>query len=536
MKKNIKRVPINKKGLSSHDKSNNKTHHKAKDTSKSSPRKVSKKHSSGFFYFAIATLIIFSSFFYLYQEHDFDPVSSIRELMRDKGPVAATVNGQRIYFSEVEEYFTRIPDYMQGEITKQVVLDQIISQEVLVQEASRLGVTVTRQELDDFVDNAIADSGWTPEQFNQVLSAQGMTMNDLKDMYRVSLVIEKLIEQEVISKIDVTEEDVEEYYTNNINSFALDSDQVRAAHILIMASEDRDYESAYEIALNLSNRAKSGENFTELVMQYSEDPSIVQNQGDLGFFSREMMVSDFSDAVFEMVIGEISEPVRTDWGYHVIRLIDRRDAGFVVPLEEVFSDLRQNLLMQEQQIGVERYIRQLRDDSNIVYFDIEDVEMNETLDLEDVTDIDLVLDDLVDEVADDEVVVDETDDYVSDDEVVDDEVIVDETDDYVSDDEAVEHNVVVFEFNADGFNFVKDGEYNPEVRVSEGDLVRIEFTNDDAMPHDWVIDEFSARTEILSTGEFEYIEFVADQVGEFEYYCSVGSHRANGMFGAFIVE
>ena len=74
-----------------------------------------------------------------------------------------------------------------------------------------------------------------------------------------------------------------------------------------------------------------------------------------------------------------------------------------------------------------------------------------------------------------------------------------------------------------------------EIRVKQGDTVRIVFTNEEGL-HDWVIDEFSARTKQLKVGESETIEFVADKTGTFEYYCSVGTHRAMGMVGNLIVE
>ncbi len=76
-----------------------------------------------------------------------------------------------------------------------------------------------------------------------------------------------------------------------------------------------------------------------------------------------------------------------------------------------------------------------------------------------------------------------------------------------------------------------------EIKVNLGDTVRIVFNNEGNMPHDLVLDEFEgARTSIINRGEQEIIEFVADRAGEFEYYCSVGSHRAQGMFGVLIVE
>lgn len=87
-----------------------------------------------------------------------------------------------------------------------------------------------------------------------------------------------------------------------------------------------------------------------------------------------------------------------------------------------------------------------------------------------------------------------------------------------------------FEVDGSNFEFSMD-----EIRVSKGETVRIVFSNIGGT-HNWTIDEFSAATKTIGTGESETIEFVADQAGTFEYYCSVGNHRALGMVGNLIVE
>ncbi len=87
-------------------------------------------------------------------------------------------------------------------------------------------------------------------------------------------------------------------------------------------------------------------------------------------------------------------------------------------------------------------------------------------------------------------------------------------------------------FNIGGRNFEFDV---TEIRVQEGDTVTINFTSNDGF-HDWVVDEFDAATAHVQTGETSSVTFVADQKGTFEYYCSVGQHRANGMVGTLIVE
>jgi len=95
-------------------------------------------------------------------------------------------------------------------------------------------------------------------------------------------------------------------------------------------------------------------------------------------------------------------------------------------------------------------------------------------------------------------------------------------------------DVKVFVVDSSHLRFYMDGVENPDIIVNEGDKVRIEFTSSEGY-HDWVVDEFNARTEKVNPGNKTSVEFIADKKGTFEYYCSVGKHRANGMFGNLIV-
>jgi len=98
-----------------------------------------------------------------------------------------------------------------------------------------------------------------------------------------------------------------------------------------------------------------------------------------------------------------------------------------------------------------------------------------------------------------------------------------------------EEEVKTFVVTGENFKFVMNGLNNPDLKVKQGDTVRIEFTSAGGL-HDWVVDEFDASTKRVNTGGSTFVEFVADKTGNFEYYCSVGSHRAQGMKGMLIVE
>ena len=119
---------------------------------------------------------------------------------------------------------------------------------------------------------------------------------------------------------------------------------------------------------------------------------------------------------------------------------------------------------------------------------------------------------------------------------------IDEVPDFPEDDEDLaeedgpeDDEIELFVLTGENFKFVQGGEDNPDLVVSQGDTVRIEFTSAAGF-HDWVVDAFNAATSQVKDPSSTSVEFVADKKGTFEYYCSVGSHRAQGMFGNLVVE
>lgn len=134
-------------------------------------------------------------------------------------------------------------------------------------------------------------------------------------------------------------------------------ERVRASHILL-GLEERSEEQARELARELIQRAENGEDFEALAREYSDDPSVSRNGGDLGFFTREQVAPEFADAAFALSEpGDLSEPVATDFGIHIIRMEERREAG-ILPFEDVrqrlIEEARSNHANEIRRLEVER--------------------------------------------------------------------------------------------------------------------------------------------------------------------------------------
>ncbi len=127
-----------------------------------------------------------------------------------------------------------------------------------------------------------------------------------------NLYLKKLLEP----RIPITEEEMKEYFEENKDSLGQE-EEVKARHILVESEET---------ALEVKKKLDEGEDFGELAKEYSTDTSNSQQGGDLGFFGKGKMVKEFEDAAFSLEIGEISEPVKTELGYHIIKVEDRKEA------------------------------------------------------------------------------------------------------------------------------------------------------------------------------------------------------------------
>ena len=164
----------------------------------------------------------------------------------------------------------------------------------------------------------------------------------------------------------MADKDAEEFYKKNPDQFK-QPEQVRASHILVKLEKDAKPEVVAEkekAAKAIAARVKKGEAFDKLAQELSEDPSAKQNSGDLNFFGKGQMVPEFSDAAFKMKKDEISEPVRSSFGFHVIKLTDRKEAE-TVTLEAAKPKLLAYLKQQKRQGEIEKVVKGLREKADV---------------------------------------------------------------------------------------------------------------------------------------------------------------------------
>lgn len=275
------------------------------------------------------------------------------------------VNGKVITRGEVDRAMKVISaQNRMGQQPESAVVDQLVSAELLYQAGVKLGVT----DLDKQVTTKVAESkAKFPDNaaFENALKSANLTQKELEDLIRRDIIISNLVDKEIASKTTVSEADAKKFYDENIDKFK-QGDSIRASHILCGVdpkATDADKKKAKEKAEALLKEVKAGKDFAELAKNNSTCPSKAQG-GDLGFFGKGQMVPAFENAAFALKPGEVSNVVETQFGYHIIKVTDKKAAG-VTKFEDVKDKIQAYLKNTKIQKGVLDYVAQLKEKAKI---------------------------------------------------------------------------------------------------------------------------------------------------------------------------
>ncbi|MCS7008376.1 MAG: peptidyl-prolyl cis-trans isomerase, partial [Chthoniobacterales bacterium] len=194
-------------------------------------------------------------------------------------------------------------------------------------------------------------------------------LDDFKKRLTKILRQRKFMSQQAGKLEEVSESEIRSFYEKNKSEFE-QPEVVRASHILIRVDEGADeatVEAKKKQAEEIAQKAKAGEDFGKLAEQYSEDPSAKHNAGDLNYFPRERMVPQFSEAAFSQEVNTVSDPVRTPFGWHIIKVTDKKPAQ-TLPYEQVRNDIAEYLKESRTQQANNRIIQKLRSEADIQIF------------------------------------------------------------------------------------------------------------------------------------------------------------------------
>jgi peptidyl-prolyl cis-trans isomerase C len=265
----------------------------------------------------------------------------------EPGKIAAKVGNRTIdmqtFEQEVAKYMMQykgaqgnLPPAFMQQIRTQAI-NTLINREVLLQESEKRGIKANKEEVQKGIES-VQSRFPSQEKFQEALKELNLTQKDFEQQYMQQSKIQTLIDQEIISKIKIKEDEAKAYFDANSAQFD-QKEKVRARHILMKVEKTADEKTKADARKKLAEIQKkimSGEDFAEMAKQHSQGPSNVKG-GDLGYFGKGQMVKPFEEAAFMLASGEVSDIVETRFGYHLIKVEDRK-----APQKAVYADQSKN--------------------------------------------------------------------------------------------------------------------------------------------------------------------------------------------------
>jgi parvulin-like peptidyl-prolyl isomerase len=307
---------------------------------------------------------------------------------QDGADVMATVNGRKITRTEVEKYYNnqtadapQKPSQEQADTLRLSILRELIDNEILMQRAEKMGLLATDEEINRKL--AEIKAPYTQEEFDKRLRDRNITLDDFKRDLRRSITIEKVLNKEVTSKINISDEDITRYYDQHKAEFNLIEPQYHLAQILVTTQPNPQVKNvkaqneadARKKVQMVENRLDSGEDFSTVAMSYSEQPETSQNGGDLGFVPESSLKTDriAYEAVNKLKPGQytavlvVADPNSHQiYGFRIVKLISKESAGQrELKDPRVQQAIREQLRDRREQLLKAAYYESIRDKASV---------------------------------------------------------------------------------------------------------------------------------------------------------------------------
>jgi peptidyl-prolyl cis-trans isomerase SurA len=302
--------------------------------------------------------------------------------------VWATVNGKDITRAQVDKYYrTQLnpeaaePSQDEALSLKLNILDELVNNQILLQRGKKMGLEAADGEVEDKFTEF--KSPYTEDEFQRQLKARGYTVDDLRNDIRQQLSIQKVINREVVAKITVTDQDVQDFYNQNRAQFNVSEPQFRLAQIVITPHKDPGLRNrknddattdaeARRKAAALSQQLSNGADFAQVAMDYSEDPASSGSGGDLGYVPESSLSQSdpaLKKAVLGLKPGQISGVIVLRDSYRILKLVARESPGQrELSDPAVQQSIRDNIHNRKEQLLRAAYLAVARNDAKVTNY------------------------------------------------------------------------------------------------------------------------------------------------------------------------
>ena len=282
--------------------------------------------------------------------------------------VVARINSEIITLSSVEEKSELLRNQYERSSSTTIsekellgeALNIIIEEKLQAQEGEKRGMVVDEASVDAALKNISDKNGLDEGQLEEMLEREGKTLSSFRNHIREQIMVSKVSRYEMSNRVKVSDKEINKYYRSHQKEFWKDS-QRHARHILFIVesgASEKNRKEKFDQAKKILNEIREGGDFINIAREYSEDVSS-SNGGDLGFITRGKMVVEFESAVFSLREGQVSDIVKTEYGYHIIK-VEKILAGKTLTLKESKDRITKLLSAQKSKEGYKNWMSELK--------------------------------------------------------------------------------------------------------------------------------------------------------------------------------
>jgi len=243
------------------------------------------------------------------------------------------------------------------------VVERLIDDRLILSEAKKLNIEASDVEIEARLRETEKRFS-SRAMFEQAMTEQGVSIKELKRRYKEQIMVRKLIDQKIGSKVNISPSEMSDYYEKHINEF-IQPEEISLKNILIRPKQGRDLKESERLAKDISARLKDGCDFAGLAREYSEGPN-AQDGGSMGYVKKGDLLPDIEAVVFNLKAGEVSNVIQTNLGYHIFKVEDKRERR-TREFAEVRHDVEEAIFRDKAQYKIKDWVAGLRKNAYIEF-------------------------------------------------------------------------------------------------------------------------------------------------------------------------
>ncbi|MEA2117115.1 peptidylprolyl isomerase [Halovibrio sp. HP20-50] len=282
--------------------------------------------------------------------------------------VVAVVNNDVIMRSELDDRVAQIEQQNQSQSAnlpprtqlERQVLERMVMEEIQLQMAEEANLTIDDTELNRQVRSIAESNGMTLDEFADAVEADGMTLASVREDVRREMLMRQVQQRQIRNRVSVSDRDVERFINQQPGQSSDQNfiEEIRARHVLIELTPNRNENQARERAQEVRERLAQGEDFASVAREYSDDRGSALNGGELGWVRPGQTVPAFEEEMRELSVNQLSQPVRSQFGYHIIEVEERRRQD--VTQESQREQVRQAIFQRRANEALETWQQEIR--------------------------------------------------------------------------------------------------------------------------------------------------------------------------------